>query len=91
MSDLVPDAAALAAALLAAVEAAGPGVGVAPEAVARALGGPHPEGWGPLMQPLRRAALRLARENRLVLLRKGRPVEPDALRGLYRVALPGPG
>lgn len=83
-----PDAAALEAALLAAVEAAGPSVGVQPDAVARGLGGPHPDGWGPLMQPLRHAAVRLARQGRLVLLRKGRPVEPDELKGLYRVALP---
>jgi hypothetical protein len=27
---------------------------ICPSEVARALGGPHPDGWGPLMEPVRR-------------------------------------
>jgi hypothetical protein len=59
-----------------------------PTDVARALGGDHPDGWGPLMQPVRRAAVRLMKEGRVVILRKGRPVDPDDFRGIYRLARP---
>jgi len=61
---------------------------ICPSEVARALGGPHPDGWGPLMQPVRRVAVRLAHEGRIAILRKGRPVDPDDFRGIYRLALP---
>jgi len=66
----------------------GTGKTICPSEVARALGGPHPDGWGPLMQPVRRVAVRLAHEGRIAILRKGRPVDPDDFRGIYRLALP---
>ena len=59
---------------------------ISPTDVARRLGGVHPEGWGPLMQPVRRVAVRLMKEGRIVILRKGRPVDPDDFRGVYRLA-----
>ncbi len=52
------------------------------------MGGGHPDGWGPLMQPVRRTAVRLAKEGRLVITRKGRAVDPDDFRGVYRLSLP---
>jgi hypothetical protein len=62
---------------------------VCPSEVARALGGPHPDGWGPLMQPVRREAVRLMKEGRIAILRKGRVVpDPDDFRGIYRLSLP---
>ena len=60
---------------------------IGPMDVARALGGDHPDGWGPLMPDVRRAAVRLMKQGRLVILRKGRPVDPDDFRGVYRLAL----
>lgn len=69
----------------------GAGKTICPSEVARALGGPHPDGWGPLMQPVRREAVRLAHEGRIAILRKGRPVDPDDFRGIYRLALPDGG
>ncbi|MGL4636280.1 MAG: DUF3253 domain-containing protein [Beijerinckiaceae bacterium] len=66
----------------------GPDKTLCPSDVARALGGPHPDGWGPLMQPIRRVAVRLAKEGRLVITRKGKPVDPDDFRGVYRLGLP---
>ena len=60
---------------------------IGPMDVARALGGDHPDGWGPLMPEVRRAAVRLMKQGRLVILRKGRPVDPDEFRGVYRLAL----
>ncbi|MFN3689212.1 DUF3253 domain-containing protein [Salinarimonas sp.] len=77
--------------MLALVEARGAGRTICPSEVARAVGGPHPDGWGPLMQPVRRVAVALAKEGRIAILRKGRPVDPDDFRGVYRLALPMPG
>ncbi len=59
-----------------------------PSEAARELGGPHPDGWGPLMIPVRRVAVRLAQEGRLVITRKGKPVDPADFKGVYRVSLP---
>jgi hypothetical protein len=64
------------------------GLTISPMDVARRLGGDHPDGWGPLMQPVRRVAVRLMKEGRLVITRKGRPVDPDDFRGVYRLVLP---
>jgi hypothetical protein len=66
----------------------GAGRSVDPAEAARALGGPHPDGWGPLMQPIRRIAVRLALEGRLVITRKGKPVDPSDFRGVYRISAP---
>ncbi|MGL5446019.1 MAG: DUF3253 domain-containing protein [Rhabdaerophilum sp.] len=59
-----------------------------PSEVARALGGSHPDAWGPLMQPVRRVAVRLALEGRITILRKGKPADPHDFRGVYRLSLP---
>ncbi len=72
--------------LLDLVAVRGAGKTICPSEVARALGGPHPEGWSPLMQPVRRVAVRLMKEGRVRILRKGRAVEdPDDFRGIYRL------
>ncbi|CAM5766892.1 DUF3253 domain-containing protein [Bosea minatitlanensis] len=78
----------LEAAILALLAQQEPGRTLSPMDVARSLGGDHPDGWGPLMQPLRRAAVTLMKEGRLVITRKGRPVDPDDFRGVYRLSLP---
>jgi hypothetical protein len=64
------------------------GLTISPMDVARLLGGDHPDGWGPLMQPVRRVAVKLMKEGRIVVTRKGRPVDPDDFRGVYRLVLP---
>ena len=70
--------------------AAEPGAGktICPSETARALGGSHPDRWGPLMQPIRRVAVRLAKEGRLTIYRKGKLVDPEDFRGVYRIGLP---
>ena len=75
-------------AMLALLEERGPGKTIGPADVAQAIGGNQPDGWGPLMQPVRKVAVRLMKEGRIVILRKGRPVDPDDFRGTYRLALP---
>lgn len=75
--------------------AAAPGRTISPADVAQSLGGAHPDGWGPLMKPIRAAAVRLARQGLIVIIRKGRVVDPGDFRGVYRLGLPlasqGPG
>lgn len=74
--------------LLAFADQRGPAATFCPSEVARALGGSHPDGWGPLMQPLRREAVRLALAGKLVIYRKGKPVDPTDFKGVYRLGLP---
>lgn len=88
MSGPIADDAAIADAMLALVAERGRGKTICPSEVARALGGPHPDGWGPLMKPVRRVAVALAHAGEVAILRKGRPVDPDDFRGVYRLALP---
>jgi Protein of unknown function (DUF3253) len=59
-----------------------------PSEAARLIGGPHPDGWGPLMHPVRQKAVELALEGRIVIYRKGRPVDPTDFKGVYRIGLP---
>jgi hypothetical protein len=65
---------------------AGPGRSIGPGDAARALTeGPD---WHLLMPAVRRVAVRLAQEGRLVITRKGRPVDPADFKGVYRLGLP---
>ena len=59
-----------------------------PSEAARLMGGPHPDGWGPMMQPIRKEAVALAIEGKIVIYRKGRPVDPLDFKGVYRIGLP---
>lgn len=84
-----PDAARIADTMLSLVAERGAGKTICPSEVARALGGDHPDGWGPLMKPVRKVAVALAHEGRIAIRRKGRKVDPDDFRGVYRLSLPG--
>lgn len=66
------------------VEARGPGKSICPSEVAQAL---NPGQWRPLLTPVRQAAAALARDGRLSILRKGRPVSPEEMRGVIRLAI----
>ena len=61
-----------------------PGKSLAPEAVARAV---DPEGWRRLLPQVRAAAVGLARQERLVILRHNKPTNPEKFRGVYRIRL----
>jgi hypothetical protein len=59
---------------------------LSPIDVARALiVGP---GWNVLMPEVRRAAIKLALAKRLVITRKGKAVDPNDFKGVYRLAPP---
>ena len=60
-----------------------PGKSFSPEDVARALA--QSPDFQRLLTAVRRAAQRLAREGRIDILRKGKPINPDELRGVIRL------
>ena len=62
-----------------------PGRTISPSEAAQAV---DPEDWRRVLPQVRATAIGLARQGRLVLTRKGRPADPDALKGVYRVRLP---
>jgi hypothetical protein len=76
-------AADIQAEILRQTEARGAQASICPSEVARALA----EEWRPLLGPVRRAAFDLARQGRIEVLRKGRPVEPAEARGVIRLRL----
>ena len=45
-------------------------------------------GWRAHLQGVRAAAVRLADAGRLVIYRKGKPVDPHDFRGVYRLGAP---
>jgi hypothetical protein len=60
-----------------------------PAEPARALAG-DAEDWQRLLPAVRRSAIRLAKAGKLVIYRKGKPVDPEDFRGVYRLGLPSP-
>jgi hypothetical protein len=78
---------AIAAEILRLTAARGPDKSICPSEVARALA---PEAWRPLLGAVRAEALRLAEAGRIEILRKGRPVPAEALRGVIRLRMRTP-
>lgn len=76
---------ALEQAALRLIAALPPGKTMAPGDIAQEVAGKAADQWGPLMQPLRRIVVRLAKEGRLVIYRKGTPADPDDFKGVYRL------
>ena len=50
--------------------------------------GDEPIAWRKHLTDVRRVAIKLALAGRLVILRKGKPVDPLDFRGVFRLALP---
>lgn len=73
--------------LLRQVEARGASKSICPSEVARALA---PE-WQGLMSRIRSVAIVLSREQCIEILRKGKPVEPDAVKGVIRLRVKAEG
>jgi hypothetical protein len=72
-------------------DAAGPGKTICPTDAAKAFAHLREEGdlgWRNHLQKVRSSAVGLARQGRLVIFRKGKPVDPDDFRGVYRLGLP---
>lgn len=62
-----------------------PGKSIEPSDVAKAL---QPERWQRMLPKVRAVAVGLARDGRLVITKKGKPVDPDAFKGVIRLKLP---
>ena len=75
-------------AILSLARARGPEKSIDPSEPAKQVGAARGTDWHSLMQPVRRAAVRLAAQGRLVILRKGKPVDPADFRGVYRLTVP---
>jgi hypothetical protein len=80
------DPAAVEDAILVLLAARPPGRSIAPEEVARAIAGSAD--WHAQLGAVRRAAVKLALDGRLVIYRKGKPVDPADFKGVYRLGLP---
>jgi hypothetical protein len=77
------DEARIAGEILRLVAERGPDRSICPSEAARALA---PD-WQRLMGPVRRVAIGLARQGRIEILRKGRPVPEAEVRGVIRLRL----
>jgi len=83
----MPNPDAIAAEILRQTAARGADKSICPSEVARALE-PSEDAWRRLMGAVRAAAIRLAREGRVEVLRKGKPVDPAAeIRGVIRLRI----
>ena len=60
----------------------GPEKSLCPTDVARAVSA---EDWRPLLGAVRKVAADLARQGKLEILRKGKPINPDEMRGVIRL------
>ena len=65
--------------------AAAPGKSITPEDVARAV---DAESWRRLLSQVRATAVGLARQEKLVITRHGKPADPNTFKGVYRLRLP---
>lgn len=61
------------------------GKSVSPEEVARTA---DSEAWRRILPQVRSTAIGLARQERLVITRHGKPADPDSFKGVYRLRLP---
>lgn len=63
----------------------GPGKSIEPAEVAKEL---QPEQWQRMLPKVRACALGLMRQGRLTITKKGKPVDPNAFKGVTRLRLP---
>jgi len=64
------------------------GKSICPSDAAKAL---DPEAWRRQLGRVRATAIGMARQGRLVIIKKGKPVDPDDFKGVIRLRLPLPG
>ena len=79
------------------LSALAPGQSLNPDAIAKAFAEPRrkkndpPDHWRRYLNAVRQQALFLARDGRIVILRRGRPQDPHApVKGVIRLARPQP-
>ena len=67
------------------IERRGKESSIDPGTIARELVGSDPDTWGKLMKALRAVLMQMARDGEIEFLRKGKPIAPEELRGVYRL------
>ena len=67
------------------LEAREPGKSICPTDAAKRL---EPDNWRRMIPRVRATAVGMMRQGRLVILKKGKPVDPDAFKGVIRLRLP---
>lgn len=72
-------------AILDLVHARGPDKSICPSEAAKTV---YPGDWQTRMKQVRNAAVGLARKGEVIILRKGKPADPDTFKGVYRLTLP---
>ncbi len=83
----------VAEAIFASLAAAGPGKSIRPEDAAahyadiRRRKSDPPDLWRRYLPSVRHQAVHLARAGRIEILRKGKPVDPNDFKGVYRLRL----
>ena len=83
---MTADPTAIATAILGLLATRGADRTVSPEEVARSLA--QDSDWHSYLGGVRRAAVSLALDGRLVIYRKGKAVDPADFKGVYRLGLP---
>lgn len=83
-----PNEATITAEILRQTAERGPAKSICPSEVARALAGGDDGPWRPLMTPVREAAMALLKAGEIEILRKGKPVPPEQVRGVIRLRRP---
>ena len=73
--------------ILSLVAARGPGKTICPSEVARTLEKDE-KAWQGLMHRVRQQAVKLAEEGAIAIYRKGKPVDPQTFKGVYRLGMP---
>ena len=89
--DSSADADIVAAAIFAEISARGAVKTISPEDAAKRIAQERGEdelGWRKWLPRVRSTAKGLAREGRLVIYRKGKPADPDDVKGVIRLGLP---
>lgn len=74
------------AAILDLVNQRGAGKTICPSEAARRL---DPDHWRRWMSPVRNTAAQMARAGQIEIRRKGKVIDPDVMRGVIRLGLPG--
>jgi hypothetical protein len=65
------------------------GANICPSEAARALAGDEEQHWRPLMEPVRRAARRLAHQGKISIMQGGKIVDPSRFKGPVRLKRKG--
>jgi hypothetical protein len=77
-------------AILALIAASKKGRTIDPTEAARAVyTGEDPEGWRKRLPSVRQAAIHLARSGQISIYRKGKVIDPNGFKGVYRLGVPG--